>query len=519
MVSLGCPKNLVDGEVMLGLAERSGHTITADAADADVIVVNTCAFIDRAKQESVDAILEMAERRKAGGCQKLVVTGCLAERYRDELQAQIPEIDVVLGTGEVPDIVSALAGRGPLEEKMNDPAPTSLGPRTLGDRMHGRAPTSVADVGPGSFSPSSDGPRPGIVAPATLYRRTKSGHQPLGGRTELPTYIYDADTPRILATPRHFAYIKVAEGCDYRCAFCIIPRLRGHYRSRPAESIVREARDLVARGVREIILISQDTTFYGIDLGQRDALAALLRQLNGIDGLEWIRILYLYPTTITDAMLDAMAECDKVVKYVDLPLQHASDPVLKRMNRPGTRASYERLLRRVRDRVPAVTLRTTFIVGFPGETDGDIDELAGFLDAVQFDHVGIFTYSHEEGTSAGVRFDDDVPAAVKRSRRNRLMAQQKRIVRRSQKERIGQRVRLVIDGRSDEHDLVLRGRLAGQAPEIDAQVFLTECDPSALSPGTFIDAEIVAAKDYDLIARPLPAPGPCGSINSSGMAG
>jgi ribosomal protein S12 methylthiotransferase len=518
MISLGCPKNLVDGEVMLGLAERSGHTITADAADADVIVVNTCAFIDRAKQESVDAILEMAERRKSGGCQKLVVTGCLAERYRDELQAQIPEIDVVLGTGEVPEIVSALEGRGLSADRMNNPARTSglsVGP----DGMNNPVPTLGRGVGPGSFSSSSNAPRPGSAVPATLYRRTKTGHEPLGGRTELPTYIYDADTPRILATPRHFAYIKVAEGCDYRCAFCIIPRLRGHYRSRPADSIVREARDLVARGVREIILISQDTTFYGVDLAQRDALAALLRQLNGIDGLEWIRILYLYPTTITDAMLDAMAECDKVVKYVDLPLQHASDPLLKRMNRPGTRASYERLLRRIRERVPAVTLRTTFIVGFPGETDADVDELAGFLDAVQFDHVGIFTYSHEEGTSAGTRFDDDVPAGVKRSRRNRLMAQQKRIVRGSQKRRIGQRVRLVIDGRSDEHDLVVRGRLAGQAPEIDAQVFLTECDPSSFPPGAFIDAEIVGAKDYDLIARPLPDPEPCGSINSSGMAG
>ena len=493
MISLGCPKNLVDGEVMLGLAERSGHTITADAADADVIVVNTCAFIDRAKQESIDAILEMAERRKAGGCQKLVVTGCLAERYRDELQAQIPEIDVVLGTGEVPAIVAALAGRGTLADGVNGPAPTSvLSPDAL-----------ESFVGAGPFSPSSDVPRPGISAPATLYRRTKTGHEPLGGRTELPTYIYDADTPRVLATPRHYAYIKVAEGCDYRCSFCIIPRLRGHYRSRPIDSIVREARELAARGVREIVLISQDTTFYGVDLGQRDALALLLRELNGIDGLEWIRILYLYPTTITDAMLDAMAECEKVVKYVDLPLQHASDRVLKRMHRPGTRASYERLLRRVRDRVPGVTLRTTFIVGFPGETDTDVDELAGFLDAIQFDHVGIFTYSHEEGTSAGAKLDDDVPAGVKRSRRNRLMAQQKRIVRRSQKRRIGQRVRLVVDGRSDEHDLVLRGRLAGQAPEIDAQVFLTECDPSSLSPGTFVDAEIVGAKDYDLIARPF----------------
>jgi ribosomal protein S12 methylthiotransferase len=297
--------------------------------------------------------------------------------------------------------------------------------------------------------------------------------------------------------------VKVAEGCDYKCAFCIIPRLRGHYRSRSADSIVREAEALAARGVRELILISQDTTFYGIDRGEKGALGALLRRLNAVDGLEWIRLLYLYPTTVDDRMLDAMAECEKVVKYIDLPLQHASDPVLKRMRRPGTRAGYEKLLDRIRSRVPGAALRTTFIVGFPGETEQDVDELAAFLEAVRFDHVGVFTYSHEEGTTAG-ELDDDIPASIKRKRRDRLMALQKRIVRTTQKTRIGSRVQVLVDGPSEEHELVLKGRLPWQAPEIDSQVFLTDCDPSALLPGALVEAEIVAARDYDLVARPLP---------------
>jgi ribosomal protein S12 methylthiotransferase len=462
MISLGCPKNLVDSEVMLGLAAQAGYTLTSDAQDAEVLIVNTCAFIDRAKQESVDAILEMAQLKKTGACRRLVVTGCLAERYRDELQAQIPEIDAVLGTGDVPAIVGALSGSGPLAL-------------------------------PGSQLPG--------VAPATLFRR-RPGHQPLGSRTELPTYIYDTDTPRHLATPRHYAYLKVAEGCDYTCAFCIIPRLRGRYRSRSADEIVREAQQLAARGVKELLLISQDTTFYGNDLGERGALARLLRRLNTVDGLEWIRLLYLYPTTIDDAMLDAMAESERVCNYIDLPLQHASDAVLKHMRRPGTRRSYERLLDNIRGRMPDVALRTTFIVGFPGETEGDVDELHGFLNAVGFDHVGIFTYSHEEGTAAG-GWDDDVPAATKRRRRDRLMASQQQIVSRAQAARVGRHVRMVVDGPAPDHELVLRGRLEGQAPEIDPVVYLTECDPSTLSAGQFIQAELVGSRDYDLVARPL----------------
>jgi ribosomal protein S12 methylthiotransferase len=482
MISLGCPKNLVDGEVMLGLAGQAGHDVTPRAEDAEVVVVNTCAFIDRAKQESIDAILEIADLKRSGSLRRLVVTGCLAERYRDELQAQIPEIDALLGTGDVPRIVEALTSVPNL----------------------GTDPARGTDPGSGTDPLGGTDPNRGTQGvPATLYRRRPDSHQPLGGRAELPSYIYDADTPRVLSTPRHYAYVKVAEGCDYKCAFCIIPRLRGHYRSRPADSIVREAESLAERGVRELILISQDTTFYGIDRGEKGALASLLRRLDAVAGLSWVRLLYLYPTAIDDAMLDAMAECDKVVKYIDLPLQHASDAVLRRMRRPGTRARYEQLLDRIRCRVAGATLRTTFIAGFPGETDRDVDELAAFMEAVRFDHVGVFTYSHEEGTSAG-NLDDDVPAATKRRRRDRLMSLQKRLVRAAAKGRIGSRVRVLVDGPSEEHELVLKGRLPGQAPDIDSLVYLTDCEPSALPAGTLVEAEIVGARDYDLVARPLP---------------
>jgi ribosomal protein S12 methylthiotransferase len=459
LVSLGCPKNLVDSEVMLGLARQAGHELTGDAAEADVLVVNTCAFIDSAKQESIDAILEMAQHKASGSCRRLIVTGCMAERYRDELRKEIPEIDAVLGTGQVPEIVSAIGSSA---------APLPFYRSAL----------------PGHRSP-------GTVAPGTL--------PPAPGTR--PTYIYDADTPRLLATPRHYAYLKIAEGCDYKCSFCIIPTLRGAYRSRPAASIVEEARALAARGVRELILISQDTTFYGIDRRERGALARLLRQLNDIDGLTWIRLLYLYPTTIGDDTLAAVTECEKVCKYIDLPLQHASNPVLERMKRPGTRQSYDRLLHRIRERVPGVGLRTTFIVGFPGERDQDVDELTAFVADHQFDHVGVFAYSHEEGTSA-YGLEDDVPAREKRARRARVMGLQKRLVRTRQRARIAERTQVMIDGPSGDHELVVRARLMTQAPDIDPLVYLTDCDPSSLRAGEMAEVEIVGAREYDLIARP-----------------
>jgi ribosomal protein S12 methylthiotransferase len=445
-ISLGCPKNLVDGEVMLGLAREAGHQVTADAEEADVLVVNTCAFIDTAKEESVNAILEMAEIKRQGGGKRLVVTGCLAERYRDQLKAEIPEIDVVLGTGELPGITGAIAG--------DTPAPV----------------------------------------PMTFHRASPVR----------PTYLYGAETPRLVTTPRHYAYIKIAEGCDYTCAFCIIPTLRGAYRSRDEDSIVAEAERLASAGVRELLLISQDTTFFGIDRGQRGALARLLRRLNRIEGLAWIRLLYLYPTTITDDVLDAMAECERVCQYVDLPLQHASADVLRRMRRPGNREAYDKLLARIRSRVPGVTLRTTFIVGFPGETEADVEELLDFVRQQQFDHVGVFTYSHEEGTRA-FELADDVPARVKSARRDSVMRLQRDIVERRLRARIGQRVRVMVDGPSPESELVLTGRLQGQAPDIDAVVYFDECDPSTLEPGTIVEAVIADARGYDFVAQPVTA--------------
>ena len=450
-VSLGCPKNLVDGEVMLGLAREAGHEITADAKDADVIVVNTCAFIDNAKEESVNAILEMAQLKRDGSCKRLVVTGCLAERYRDQLKAEIPEIDVTLGTGEVPAITQALEG---------------VQPKAMPIRLF----------------------RPEELKGSTSESRT-------------PDFLYSAEMPRVQTTPKHFAYIKIAEGCDYTCAFCIIPTLRGNYRSRDIDSIVQEATRLAKNGVRELLLISQDTSFFGIDRGERGALATLLRRLNDVEGLEWIRLLYIYPTTSTDDVLDAMAECEKVCKYIDLPLQHASADVLRRMRRPGNRESYDKLLARIRSKVPTVALRTTFIVGFPGETEQDVEALLDFVRDTGFDHVGVFTYSHEEGTRA---FDltDDVPAAEKRSRRDRVMRLQKSIVASRLKARAGEHVRVMVDGPSADSDLVMTGRLEGQAPDIDALVYFDECDPSTLAPGTVVDATVTGARGYDLVARP-----------------
>ncbi len=474
-LSLGCPKNLVDGEVMLGMAREAGHELTPDAGDAEVLVVNTCAFIDRAKQESIDAILEMAEHKKNGNCARLVVTGCLAERYREELKKEIPEIDAVLGTGEVPEILSAI-----------EP----------GIRGAGSGIRSSDDAVPLPFVRAKDLRASRTPDPGS--RTTDPGNT----AASVPTYIYDADTPRLLTTPKHYAYVKIAEGCDYTCSFCIIPTLRGNYRSRPAQSIVREARTLAARGVRELLLISQDTTFYGIDRGERGALGRLLRELNGVEGLDWIRLLYLYPTTITDDVLDAMAECEKVCRYVDLPLQHASAAVLKRMRRPGNRKTYDALLQRIRDRVPGVALRTTLIVGFPGETEDDYKDLERFVVDTEFDHVGVFTYSHEEGTRA-FALSDDVPAAVKRRRRNALMAKQKHIVARMQNARIGTEVAVLVDGPSPEHELVLQGRLEGQAPDIDPVVFLTDCDPEESRHGQLIRARIVGAQGYDLVAKPI----------------
>jgi ribosomal protein S12 methylthiotransferase len=450
------------------LLESKGHTLTTVAEEAEVLVVNTCAFIDSAKKESIDAILEMAEHKRNGTCTRLVVTGCLAERYRSELKNEIPEIDELIGTGEIPEIIAAV-------EPISDKTITSQ--------------VNFFRSGP---LPITSGVAGGKIK---VLKSTDS--------TKTPDYIYDATTPRKLTTPQHFAHVKIAEGCNYRCAFCIIPTLRGHYRSRSIESIVEEANRLVNNGVRELILISQDTSHYGIDRNERNALPRLLRELNKIDGLVWIRLLYLYPTTITNALLDTMAECEKVCRYIDLPLQHAADDVLRRMGRPGTRRRYETLLSNIRTRLPNVTLRTTFIVGFPGETPKEFDELCDFIKDIRFDHVGVFTYSHEEDTIAH-KLPDTVTANLKRRRRQRLLEIQQHLLVQTNKAKLGQISKILIDGPSPEHDLVVQGRLEGQAPEIDGVVYLTECDPSHYKPGQLVTAKLVSASDYDLTAVPLP---------------
>jgi ribosomal protein S12 methylthiotransferase len=509
LVSLGCPKNLVDGEVMMGLVREAGHEITADARDADVIVVNTCAFIDTAKEESVDAILEMAQLKRDGRCTRLVVTGCLAERYGDQLMAEIPEIDAVLGTGDVPQIVGAVAGAAsPVQvfRSLQD-IDTVRGARFAVRGADGPQPGALrASYVTGRTSPplrpvTHSAPRTAHREPSTAHREPSTAHRE--PRTaNLPTYLYDASTPRLRATPRHFAYQKIAEGCDYTCAFCIIPTLRGRYRSRSEGSIVAEAEQLAAQGVRELLLISQDTTFFGNDRGERGALGRLLRRLNRVDGIAWIRMLYLYPTTITDDVLDAIAESEKVCRYIDLPLQHASADVLRRMRRPGNREAYTKLLARIRNRIPGVTLRTTMIVGFPGETGADYRELRSFVREMEFDHLGVFTYSHEEGTRA-FGLEDDVPAGRKASRRGELMFTQAGIVARKLRARVGSIVPVMIDGRSPDSDLVVQGRTAGQAPEIDSVVILSECDPDQFTPGDIVNARITEAHGYDVVAVPV----------------
>jgi ribosomal protein S12 methylthiotransferase len=445
LVSLGCPKNLVDGEVMLGHLRERGHELVNDPREADVIVVNTCAFIDRAKQESVDAILEMAREKLVGQARRLVVTGCLAQRYDAELRREIPEIDATLGTGQVGDIVGAVEGR-----------PT----RT--DAEAGR-----------------------------------------------PTWIYDHASPRVLSTPPWLAYLKISEGCDYTCTFCIIPTLRGLHRSRPLDDVVAEAEALVARGVRELVLVAQDSTRYGLDLGLRDGLATLLRRLGGVDGLRWVRIMYAYPATMTDGILAAIAAEEKVVKYVDMPLQHASESVLRRMKRPTGRGNLLGMVERVRARVPGVAFRTSFIVGFPGETDAEFEELLGFVGAADFDNVGVFTYSDEEGTSA-FALPDRVPPAVKERRRRRLLALQQSMSARRNQGRIGERVEVLVEGTHPDTDLLLRGRLATQAPDIDGSVIIND---GAAAPGTFVTCEITEAHPYDLVGRVVAGPAPSGTPN------
>jgi ribosomal protein S12 methylthiotransferase len=441
-ISLGCPKNLVDSEVMMGQLKQKGYQITADAEDADTIVVNTCGFIDSAKQESIEAILEAARLKTDGKAKRLIVAGCLVERYRDELKAEMPEVDAFIGTSQINDILSVC------DPKTN---------------------TRVLPV------------------------------IPLGNQSA--TYLYDESTPRVLATPSHCAYIKIAEGCDRPCAFCFIPQMRGHFRSRRFGSIVAEAQQLAEEGVKELILVAQDSSRYGEDLGKQDALAHLLRELAHTDEIAWVRVMYTYPTHISDAFLDVLAAEPKAVKYLDIPLQHASQNVLKLMKRGGNRASLERLIERVRKRVPGIAVRTTFITGFPGETNDDFSELMKFVKHVEFDRVGVFTYSDEEGTPA-FNLADKVDPKIARHRRDRLMKEQSKIAKRKHQAMVGQTVRVMFEGESNESELLWQGRMETQAPDIDGCVLINDAPEDFIpQPGEFVTVLIEDAYEYDLVGR------------------
>lgn len=467
-VSLGCPKNLVDSEVMMGLLAHSGAEITPHAEEADVIVVNTCSFIETAKQESVNAILEMAEHKTSGRVQRLIVAGCMVERYRSEIRKNIPEVDAVVGTGELEHILAAagIAAR--------QPQPQSGPFNILTSRPEGAAREEA-----GRFS-----------------RETWDG-----AIADLPNYLYDENTPRLLATPKSSAYIKIAEGCDHPCAFCIIPQLRGKFRSRRFESVVAEAERLVKQGVRELTLIGQDTTCYGEDLGLRDGLALLLERLAQIPDLRWVRFLYAYPNKITSKLLETIAKHEKICSYIDVPLQHASANVLKKMKRGAGSDIFLKSIAKMRRTIPNLTLRTSFIVGFPGETATDFDELCDFVRAAEFDWLGVFAYSDEEGAQAYAHGEKVPPREIER-RRKKLMTIQKQISHRKKKQLIGREFDLLVEGPSEETDLLWEGRTAMHAPEIDGKVFVNDfgdhCEPE---PGRIYRCAITESHDYDLVAR------------------
>ena len=437
MVSLGCPKNTVDSERVLGDLVSSGYDLTQNEEDAEIIIVNTCGFIESAKKESVDTILEMARKKIDGKCRQLIVTGCLAERHTQELLDEIPEIDHLLGVGQYPQLKNIL------KENESD----------FNNRNH-------------------------VATPAEFY---------------------ESYTDRLTTTAFYTAYLKISEGCSNRCAFCIIPKMRGPMRSRSPESILAETENLAQRGVKELNIISQDTTMYGIDLAMKDGLVRLLREISNVKGVEWIRLLYCYPTFINSGLIDYLASEEKVCRYIDVPLQHTHDEILKSMKRQETEGDVRKMLDELRLKIPDISLRTTFITGFPGETEEHFKHMLRFLCEMEFDHVGIFTYSDEEGTTA-YDYPDRVPEEVKLERKNILMEFQKEIVLRKNKEKVGQVESVLVEGFDAQENYIMTGRLASQAPDIDGQVILEKCEAE---PGEIIPMRITAAVDYDLVAEPV----------------
>jgi len=442
MISLGCPKNLVDSEVMMGMLTGEDFELTTDPSSAEVMVVNTCGFIDSARQESVHTILEMAGLKETGNLKRLIVAGCLVERYKEELQREIPEIDACIGVNQLPHILTVA-----------------------------KAPAK---------------------APLPVYSE---------GAAMPELYLYDEMAPRLRATAPHTAYVKIAEGCDHTCAFCIIPKLRGIFRSRSPESILREVEMLAAQQVKEIVLISQDTTNYGVDLNLKDGLAWLVDRISRVNGIEWVRFLYCYPTAVTDALLDVVASRDNVCSYFDIPLQHCSKHVLAAMRRGGSRRQYETLIERIRARVPGAAIRTTFIVGFPGETDDDFAELQAFVKTAEFERVGVFVYSDEENSPA-FGLEGKVNRKTAQRRERLLMKEQGRISHRKNKALVGRTFKVLIEGASKQTELLLEGRMESQAPEIDGVVLINDVPEGFDSRANpFATVQITEAHQYDLVGR------------------
>jgi len=437
MVSLGCPKNLVDAEVMLGVLAQQGYEITMDEKDADIIIVNTCAFIKEAKEESVDAILDLADRKHDGRCQTLIVAGCLPQRYQEELAHELPEVDILIGTGDYPRIGEILAGY---------------------QAQHG----TIKYVGD-------------------------------------PNYIYDENLPRLNSSPGWYAYLKIGEGCSNCCTYCVIPTLRGAYRSRPMDALLAEAEKLVKGGVRELIIVSQDITRYGSDLPDGATLAELIRRLAALEGLKWIRLLYAYPDGISDELIDLLKNEPKLCKYLDIPIQHISDNVLQLMKRRSGEEHIRSLISRLRNEVPGITLRTSLIVGFPGETVDDFLSLAQFVEKAQFDRLGVFCYSKEEGTPAA-EMPDQVSERVKRERHRKLMKIQARVSFRRNRAMVGHIEHVIVEGYSEETELLLKGRTSRQAPDIDGQVYITSGNANI---GDIVACKITDSSDYDLVAEML----------------
>jgi ribosomal protein S12 methylthiotransferase len=522
-VSLGCPKNLVDSEVMMGLLHHNGAELTPRAEDAEIIVINTCSFIDSAKQESVNTILEMVQHKQQNGgkAQRIVVAGCLVERYRDEIQKNIPEVDAVVGTGELEAILAAAGLTSSGHENNNSPF------NILPQSQISRAPSAVHQHSrPEDSSPqlqieqATKSGAPGLdsgtwVSAALHSSRPEGDARERSGRfsrsswdgatAALPEYLYNDATPRILTTPRASAYIKIAEGCDHPCSFCIIPQLRGKFRSRRMSSIIAEAENLIAQGIREITLIGQDTTCYGEDLGLTEGLSELLAALAILPGLRWLRFLYTYPNKVTTRLLATMAKHDTIAKYLDVPLQHASSSVLKRMKRGGNAQIFLDLIAKARRIVPGIVIRTSFIVGFPGETDTDFDILCEFIQSAKIDWLGVFTYSDEEGAKAFELADElKIPTRTIQARRRKLMKLQQKISTKSKAAWVGREIDLLVEGESEETELLWQGRTALHAPEIDGKVLINDFGPhETLVPGTFYRAEITDSHDYDVVARIL----------------